>query len=198
MYPGTYTQHLVSVPMFLSPGRDRGKGFKTGGTVAGPVSDYAMNSRVNKPDTFKPNAWTANSGTYNAKDAKVMIQNIPDGSSNTALLGEKALSLLEQGADDTGDNHDEAIPIGGYASLGGRGNYDATDNSFVLVTDTNATIDNCPTSMNCPDTHFGAPWSGGVLFVMSDGAVRSISYSVSGLTLGLMLNSNDGQVANIP
>jgi len=197
-FPGTYTQHLIPVPMFISPGRDRGKGFKTGGTVPGPVSDYAMNTRVNKPDGYNPNAWTSYSVAYNAKDAKVQIQMIPDGSSNTALLGEKALSLLEQGDDDTGDNFDEAITIGGYGSLGRRGNYDATNGSFVLVTDTAATRDTCPTNMDCSDQHFGAPWSGGVHFVMADGSVRSIAYNIDSLLLALMLNSNDGAVANIP
>jgi prepilin-type N-terminal cleavage/methylation domain-containing protein len=196
-FPGTYTQHLVSVPMFICPGRDRGPGYKTAGTVPGPVSDYAMNTRVNKPDGYRPNAWTANSGMYNAKDARVMIQTIPDGSSNTALAGEKAL-MVKTWNNDTGADFDEAIPIGGYGSLGRRGNYDGTDSSFVLVTDVIADRDNCPTSQDCPDQHWGAPWSGGVHFVMGDGAVRSISYSVSGTQMALMLNSNDGQVTNLP
>jgi prepilin-type N-terminal cleavage/methylation domain-containing protein len=199
-FPGTYTQHLIPVPMFICPGRDRGPGFKTGGTVPGPVSDYAMNTRVNKPDGYKPNVWSATSGTYNAKDAKVTIQTIPDGSSNTALIGEKALSLDEQGADDTGDRFDEAIPIGGYASLGRRGNYDTTNASFVLVTDTQAVYGACGSTgtVYCSDQHFGAPWGGGVHFVMGDGAVRSVNYNIDPLTLGLILNSNDGQVANLP
>src|SRR5215218_6610930 len=133
-FPGTYTQHLIPVPMFISPGRDRGVGYKTAGTVPGPVSDYAMNTRINKPDTFKPNAWSASSGMYNAKDAKVMIQTIADGSSNTALIGEKAL-MIKTWNKDTGSDFDEAIPIGGYGSLGRRGNYDGTDNSFALISD---------------------------------------------------------------
>jgi len=198
----TDTAHLVPVPMFLSPGRDRGKGFKTAMSsspvqIPGPVCDYGINVRINRPDTYKPNAWTANSGVYNNQDSKVTIPNIPDGSSNTPLVGEKALSLSEQGADDTGDNWDEAITQGGFGGINRRGNYDATDNSFVLVTDTNATIDNCPTSMNCADQHFGSPWQSGVYFVLGDGSVRLVSYSIGGLQLGLFLNSNDGQVVNL-
>lgn len=198
MFPGSYTQHLVPVNMFISPGRDRGKGFKTAGTVPGPVSDYAMNTRINRPDTYKPNAWTTASGsTYNAKDTKVMIQTIPDGSSNTALIGEKAL-MIKTWNNDLGQDFDEAIPIGGYASLGRRGNFDGTDNSFVLVTDVIADHDTCPTNQDCPDQHWGAPWQGGVYFVMGDGSVRSVNYSVPGLTLALMLNSNDGQPYTLP
>jgi len=199
MFPGSYTQHLVPVNMFISPGRDRGKGYKTGGTVPGPVSDYAMNTRINKSDGYKPNAWTANSGMYNAKDAKVMIQTIPDGSSNTALIGEKAL-MVKTWNNDLGQDFDEAITIGGYASVGRRGNLDGTDNSFVLVTDVIADRDTCATlgTQDCPDAHWGAPWQGGVHFVMADGSVRSVSYSVAGLQLALMLNSNDGQTYTLP
>src|SRR5262245_19073206 len=86
-FPGTYTTHLVPVKMFQGPGRGRGKGYKTGGTVPGPVSDYAMNTRVNKSDAYASNAWSAATVNYNSADSKVAIHNIHDGTSNTALIG---------------------------------------------------------------------------------------------------------------
>jgi prepilin-type N-terminal cleavage/methylation domain-containing protein len=193
-FPGTNTAHLVAVKNFQCPGRGRGKGYKTGGTVAGPVSDYAMNTRVNKSDGYQPNAWTAATANYNSTDAKMTLTGILDGTSNTALVGEKALSMTEF-TDDTGDNWDEAITIGGYGSLGRRGNFNNLDNSFVLVTDKNATIDVAP--LNCADHHFGSPWSGGVHFLVADGSVRLVKFSIDGLTLALFLNAADGQVVNI-
>jgi prepilin-type N-terminal cleavage/methylation domain-containing protein/prepilin-type processing-associated H-X9-DG protein len=194
-FPGTNTAHHVPVKIFLCPGRNRGKGWKSGGTVSGPVSDYAMNTRVNKSDGYQPNAWSAATANYNSVDNRVAIQNILDGSSNTALVGEKALSRTEF-TDDTGDNWDEAIPVGGYGSLGRRGNFNASDNSFVLVTDQNATIDSPP--LNVADHHFGSPWPSGVNFVMCDGSVRNVNFSISGLQLALMLNAADGQPTTLP
>jgi Protein of unknown function (DUF1559). len=154
-----------------------------------------MNTRVNKSDGYQPNAWSAATANYNSADAKVSLPNILDGTSNTALVGEKALSMTEF-ADDTGDNWDEAITIGGYGSLGRRGNFNTLDNSYVLVTDRNATIDVPP--LNVADHHFGAPWSGGVHFLLADGSVRLIRYSIDGLTLALFLNGSDGQTVNLP
>ena len=194
-FPGTNTAHLVPVKMFQSPGRGRGKGYKTAGTAPGPVSDYAMNTRVNKSDAYQPNAWSAATANYNSADAKVQLPNILDGTSNTALVGEKALSPTEY-TDDTADNWDESIVIGGYGSLGRRGNFNTLDNSYVLVTDKNAAVDVAP--LNCADHHFGSPWSGGVHFLLADGSVRLVRFSVDGLTLALFLNASDGQVTNVP
>jgi prepilin-type N-terminal cleavage/methylation domain-containing protein len=194
-FPGTNTAHHVSLKMFLCPGRGRGKGYKTAGTVSGSMSDYAMNTRVNRSDSYRPNAWTAATSNYNSADNKISIHTIMDGASNTALIGEKALSRTEF-TDDTGDNWDEGIPIGGFGSLGRRGNFNALDNSFVLVSDTNATIDSPP--LNVADHHFGAPWTSGVHFLMGDGSVRHVRYSIEGLQLAILLNAADGQVNNLP
>ena len=194
---GTSTAHHVRLQSFLCPGRNRGVGFKTGGTVPGPVSDYAINVRVNKPQGYRPNNWiTTAAQTNNAPDTKATIQGIPDGSSNTALAGEKALSNDEMGSDDTGDNYDEALTCGGYGGNARLGNYDTTDIGIVLVTDANATIDSPP--LNVSDRHFGAPWSGGVHFVMGDGSVRSVGYSVNGQQLAWMLDAADAQPTNVP
>jgi prepilin-type N-terminal cleavage/methylation domain-containing protein len=194
-FPGANTAHLVAVKMFQCPGRARGKGYKAGGTAPGPVSDYAMNTRVNKSDAYQPNAWSAATANYNSADARITLPNIQDGTSNTALVGEKALAISEF-ADDTADNWDESIVIGGYGSLGRRGNFNTLDNSYVLVTDRNAQVDVPP--LNVADHHFGSPWAGGVHFLLADGSVRLVPFTISGLNLALLLNAADGQVTNVP
>jgi prepilin-type N-terminal cleavage/methylation domain-containing protein len=196
--PGTSTAHLISLPLFVSPGRDRGKGYKTASTAPGPMCDYGINTRINRPDGYKPDNWTTNpvSNTFNSDDKKVSIQNIADGTSNTALVGEKALSLAKQGIDDNADDNDEGLAIGGYGSLGRPGNYAQSTISFSLVSDSNATLEQPP--LNIMDRKFGAPWSSVVHFVMGDGSVRSVSYSVEPLQIALMLESRDGQPNNLP
>ena len=185
------TRHHVAIKTFLSPGRSRGKGFKTTGAdtnrASGPVSDYAINGRLNRSDVDIFNASTIT----NSADSKRTIQSISDGSSNTVLVGEKALMPSEH-ADDSGDNWDEAIAQGGWGGLARRGNFNTSLNSYVLVTDTNAAIDVSP--LNIADHHYGAPWGGGVHFLMGDGSVRSLGYSVTGRSLALLLHPQDGEV----
>jgi prepilin-type N-terminal cleavage/methylation domain-containing protein len=193
-FPGTTTAHHISLKVFLCPGRDRGKGFKTTGADAnratGPVSDYAINARLNRSDVDRFNASTLT----NSADNKATIQTIQDGSSNTALVGEKALMPAEH-ADDSADNWDEAIAQGGWGGLGRRGNFNTNENSYVLVTDKNALIDVPP--LNVADHHFGSPWSGGVHFLMGDGSVRNVGFSITGLQLSLLLHPKDGMVNDL-
>jgi prepilin-type N-terminal cleavage/methylation domain-containing protein len=195
-FPGTTTLHHVPVKVFLCPGRGRGKGYKTtgadGNRATGPVSDYAINARLNVAPTGPP--WTAATNT-NSEDGKSTIQVIVDGTSNTALVGEKALSITEY-ADDSADNWDEAICQGGWGGLGRRGNFNTNENSFVLVPDRTAAIDVPP--LNVADHHYGAPWSGGVHFLMGDGSVRSVNFNITGRQLALLLHPADGLVNDLP
>jgi hypothetical protein len=169
---------------------------------AGPITDYAINSRVNHPAT---NTWRTNNGGTNVIDNQIAIQRILDGSTNTILVGEKALRFSKH-FDNNANDWDEAIIQGGWGGTGRSGNSNGSNNqagrdSFVLIADTLlANWNNCGSphpqtgQINiCHNAHFGAPWGGGVHFLMGDGAVRLIGYTIAPQQLCFALNANDGQ-----
>jgi prepilin-type N-terminal cleavage/methylation domain-containing protein len=191
--PGS-TAHHVKMNVFISPRRSRGKGYKTAGTVPGPVTDYAINSRINQPGN---NTFLVNNGSTNTNDRFVAVQHLKDGSSNTILVGSKALREQEH-TDDSGDNWDECIVNGGYGGTGRRGNLltsndQAGMDSYSLVKDN--IIDNDTVQVNTQDDNrFGGPFPSGAQFVMGDGSVRSLGFNVTPLVLCYLLNHNDGNV----
>jgi prepilin-type N-terminal cleavage/methylation domain-containing protein len=198
-FPGTTTLHHVQIKTYICPSRGRGKGYKTTGgdtdRASGPVTDYAINNRINHPAT---NVWQTNNGSGNVVDAGMTIQRIADGSSNTILVGEKALRISEH-ADDSGNNWDECITQGGWGGTGRGGSNNGTDTQaaqadplegFILVRDTDANVTGKPTHNN----KFGGAHSGVVLFLLGDGSVRGITHSVTPAALCYALNPNDGQV----
>jgi prepilin-type N-terminal cleavage/methylation domain-containing protein len=195
------TRHHEPIKTYISPGRGRGKGFKTTSTTAsffpnqcsGPITDYAINARVNNPAS---NAFQVNAGGTNTIDNRRSIQKITDGSSNTILIGQKALRIPKH-LDDNAADWDESIVMGGWGGTGRRGNKSTSNNqsgmdSFILVRDIDANVTGKPTHNDV----FGGPFPSGVLFVMGDGSVRNVSYSITGRNLCFLLNSADGQVVN--
>ena len=113
---------------------------------------------------------------------------ITDGTSNTYLAGEKYLFpddyLNGQSLDDQGWST-------GY------------DTSVVRFTDTEATNDETSIDPRCTPRqdqpglanpyNFGSAHSGGFNMVFCDDSVRSISYSISGITHLRLGSRNDGQ-----
>jgi prepilin-type N-terminal cleavage/methylation domain-containing protein len=191
----TDTVHHVAVKTILDPGRSRGKGYKTQplgnpSNTAGPVTDYAINNRINKPATNLPSR--TNNTTVGSINQKVAISRIPDGSSNTALAGQKALQGSEHD-NDIAASYDESIVQGGWGGTARAGNdVGSNDNagvsSYVLVRD-------LPLEVNpLQNQHFGGPYAGGVLFVLADGSVRTIKYTIAPQTLCYLLDPADGQV----
>jgi prepilin-type N-terminal cleavage/methylation domain-containing protein len=195
----TDTVHLVKVTLIIDPGRNRGKGFKTNTDSTsyrpGPVTDYAMNNRINKPADNLP--WRTNKtsiGDASIGNRHMAIERIPDGSSNTILAGQKALEI-SQHADDIAASYDESIVQGGWGGSARAGNILQTSdqtalNDYVLIPDNRATLDN-------QKQHFGGPYPGGVLFVMVDGSVHSVSFSVTPQTLCWLLAPDDGQPVSL-
>jgi prepilin-type N-terminal cleavage/methylation domain-containing protein len=163
------TVHFVAVKPTLCPGRNRGKGYKTQPVnTAGPVTDYAINNRINKPAT---NDLRTNLTAVGNINRRMSISRIPDGSSNTILAGEKALQISEHD-NDIAASYDESIVQGGWGGTARAGNDIQTNDaaglsSYVLVRDLPNEVDPVQTQ------HFGGPFSGGVLFVMADGSVRA-------------------------
>jgi hypothetical protein len=193
-FPGSTSAHHLSIKTYITPGRNRGKGFKTtgndGNRATGPVTDYAINTRINHPGR---NTWLTNNGSGNVADARIPVNTIHDGTSHTVLVGQKALRIGEH-TDNSANNWDEAIVQGGWGGTGRRGNNNGSNNSagqrdYILVRDN---LPNSPVHNN----HFGGPFEGGVLFVMGDGSVRNLSYSVTPANLCFMLNPTDGRAVS--
>jgi len=124
---------LVKVPSYLDPMRDRGLGFKSGNAAAtdkpGPMTDYAINVRINDPGTGTfftlTQTQTSNSAPfcYNVTDGLKRIERIRDGSSNTIFAGEKAMSF--DLPSNTGAYADDgSILQGGSLGTGRSGNTD--------------------------------------------------------------------------
>jgi len=203
------TRDQVSIPTLISPGRARGQGFKPTGSTGyttnnarGPVTDYAINTRVNDPSS---NTWGTNGGDTNATDKRRTIQGIIDGSSNTIIVGEKALRPSKH-SDTSASDWDEGIVQGGWGGTGRRGNSQGSDvqgpasttagtdnmgqSSFVLVRDSEMATTN--TAPRYHSNHFGSPFQS-VHFLMGDGAVRSVSYSIAPDVLCWSLNPSDGK-----
>jgi prepilin-type N-terminal cleavage/methylation domain-containing protein len=162
------------VKTYLCPGRGRKPGFSTNAgngngisnELGAPFTDYAINN-VSFPN---------NSNLPNGPNKRSMsIITSQNGTSNTILVGEKSMDA--NGYSNTRcQNWDECIFSGGY---GGTGRGQAT-----LIRD----APNNGGNSNC----WGAPFSGGVPFVMCDGSVRLISYSVNTTYFSYALNYNNG------
>ncbi len=200
-YPSGVTAQQVKLQVFLCPGRDRGKGYKTTGGAgpngvanqsAGPVTDYALNCQINSPNS---NTFFTSGCDKNGVDNKRRIETIRDGSSNTIMIGEKALRIPKH-TDDAASDWDESIVQGGWGGTGRRGNDNTTNDaaagqaSFILVQDN---LNNSPIHSE----HFGAPWSAGVYFAMADGSVRMVRTSVSPQALCYALHPFDGQTLSL-
>jgi prepilin-type N-terminal cleavage/methylation domain-containing protein len=191
-------RHHVGIKLYICPGRNRGQGWKPMGSAqpvpndtSGPVTDYAINTRINLPATNPP--WYTNNRSIGSENTHQTIQGIRDGSSNTILAGGKALKIPEH-TSDVASSWDESIVQGGNGgtarngnSLGG--NDAASLASYILVQDNQGTA-----ADSVQNNHFGGPFPGGVLFVMADGSVRNISYNIDPQTLCYLLQPSDGNV----
>jgi prepilin-type N-terminal cleavage/methylation domain-containing protein len=108
----------------------------------------------------------------------ITLTQIRDGSSNTLLVGEKALDIR---AIPTGSWYwDEPIILGGTGGTArcGTGLFrDGNLGALVSGPGVGAWPDNA--AQFCGGGNWGAPWASGVQFVFCDGSVRILSYSLS-------------------
>jgi len=165
--PAPTGARLVSFKTFNCPGRGRPNLATTGATL-GPMTDYAINLRVNDP-TGSKKYWTPKPAP------RKTIQSIPDGSSNTILVGHKYVQTTQYSRN-SGDGWDEVVTVGN----GGAGRWGSTfiqDNAQQGASD-----------------WWGGPFPGGGLFLLGDGSVKNIAYSVNGTTFNNLLQPDDGQV----
>jgi len=161
--------NLVTVKTFNCPGRGR-PNLATTGSTQGPMTDYAINYCI------QANANPEQGGsTVHATNPRRTIQGISDGSSNTILVGHKYVRTTQYGRT-SGDGWDEMVIISNGGSGRGSSRYKAD----------NATDD--------PNNDWGGPFPGGGCFLLGDGQVKTISYSIPAATLALLLGPNDGSV----
>jgi len=157
---GTYPNNGVKT--YLCPGRSHTPTSTTGANspgINGPHTDYAINS-------------VSFVNESNLTGRAITMSNITtsNGTSNTILVGEKSMDPANY-SNTRGDNWDEVIYSGGYGG---------TSRS-----DVNVLQDRVGVSFG---NNWGSPFNGGCPFVMCDGSVRLISYSVNRTAFGYALN----------
>jgi len=167
--PTAATGTLATIKSFNCAGRGR-PNLATSGSTLGPMTDYAINSQVNDPPAVGGSA-----GCCNSTNKRRTVQGISDGSSNTILAGHKYVRTSQYGRT-SGDGWDEVVIVpNGGAGRGGIA-YRADNN----------TVD--------PNNDWGGPFPSGGLFLIGDGTVRTVNYSITPATFANALNPSDGQV----
>jgi prepilin-type N-terminal cleavage/methylation domain-containing protein len=200
------------VPMksYLCPARDRGLGWKNVETVPGanprpgPMTDYAINTRINDPATHIPSVGGTghNGGSWIAQDKKRTIQNIKDGASNTMLVGTKAMDERDYVTTSTTYDNDQGILQGGWLGTGRPGNgagflsttanEPTSQQTFVLIRD-----DVIAAAPGGTFGQFGSPFSNGANFLIADGSARTVNFNINSAILCWSLNPSDKQTVNL-
>ena len=177
---------LTTLKVFNDPGRGR-PNLATSGNVQGPMTDYAVNVNLNA-GSF---GGCCGGGGTPIKGRSRTIQGISDGSSNTILVGTKYVPLSQYGRTQ-GDGWDEGILMGNYGGAGRSGNTTGPDGSASPAYLQDSTANN-----NGAGNYWGGPYPGGSPWLMGDGTVRTITYSVDKLTLQYALDPADGQTRSL-
>jgi len=168
---GGQLQTGVGVKTYLCPGRSHSPFATTGGNAqyAGTMTGPFSSSPANGPHTdYAINNVTYQNSTTLTLTMSVITSN--NGTSQTILVGEKSMDPNLY-SNTQGANWDEVIYSGGYGGTGRGG--------VLVIKD--AIGDNF-------GNDWGAPFTGGCPFVMTDGSVRMINYAVSQVTIGYALN----------
>jgi len=161
--PTTANGALIAIKTFNCAGRGRpGVATDSAGATFGPMTDYAINIWINNPG----------GGCCGGANNKKTIQGIPDGSSNTILVGHKYVRLSDYSRN-RGDGWDEVAIV----SNGGSAR---------------ASITYLQDSTTGPNNQWGGPFPGGGLFVLGDGSVKTVNYSITSATFNSALRPDDG------
>jgi prepilin-type N-terminal cleavage/methylation domain-containing protein len=180
----------------------------------GGMSDYASCSSTNNNNGFlcigvasgvRPDGSVIN-GDFSASPAgtrilkwngQTSLNAIPDGTSNTIMIGEKFIRRASQ----FGRNEDRSVYNSAVANAYQRnlGVHPSNGNVWRLVDRVDAKLPaDSAAGSDWPlcNSSFGGPHAGICMFVMGDGSVRGIRTSVDPANLHRLGSRNDGQVIN--
>ncbi len=148
---GNFAQAVVGIKTYLDPGRNHTPYATSGGTGG---------NGGNGPHTD----YVWNTYSFGSTKTSYTLQMVSgaNGTSNTVLAGEKSMDANSYGTTTSG-NWDQIIYSGGQGGTGRNGTQilkDAPNNGG-------------------QNNYWGSPYDGGSLFVMCDGSVRLINYSLS-------------------
>jgi len=193
----------VPVKTYLNPGR-MGPGFASDGNA----ESYGLNDqRATGASTDYAGNWNVLNDSDRGPKSDFSIQSISDGSSNTILVGGKALQV-NQRSPRNGWDWDETIAWGGSGGTCRGAFWDGIWNTW----------DNPPAGeLNLPkpggnndqarklyqdnnwgvngfnhNNSWGSPFGAGVEFLFGDGSVKTIRYGISLRTMGILLSPRDG------
>jgi prepilin-type N-terminal cleavage/methylation domain-containing protein len=167
----------VTLKAFLCPGRGR-KGFAAVGDLkpdgtsvtsgsAGAATDYAFNAWINGSLSQTNGVWAANDGAGGLKaqpNMKVTLAGIPDGTSNTLLVGEK--KLIPDQYELPGGGYDESLfVVNGGANRNGK---------VVTKDDIN----------NIPSRDWGSPFESCPM-CLCDGSIQMVTFGIDIDKIGL-------------
>jgi prepilin-type N-terminal cleavage/methylation domain-containing protein len=208
----------VAVKVFVEPGR-AGNAVATTGAgggwyweLSGPpnpgnpsnqsigaTTDYAANWAVIKDVVWEPNPPRPGGG-WSPNNKSNSIQGISDGSSNTFLVGSKSLST-EQLNPRRGENWDETIAWGGAGgSCRGPAPWMGALTNVGMPVDTYWFNQTTRPRQDGPNIDraaaWGSPYGAGAFFLMGDGGVRTLRYSVSQAVVAALTTPTGGEVVN--
>src|SRR5205807_9701777 len=161
----------VTVPIYNCPSRRAASAYPLiapENGIFGPFgarTDYAMNGGSGSQVTDYTIKFIAE-GVW-VLGRRTEIKKIVDGTSNTYLVGEKAMDTLKY---QTGDDFGDRSPLAGLATNAGATNSYVR---FAVRSPSRDVSDNCMSCHNFGSAH-PASWN----ISMADGSVRSLSYNI--------------------
>ncbi|NLS95534.1 MAG: DUF1559 domain-containing protein [Planctomycetaceae bacterium] len=137
---------------------------------------------------MRSRGYVESGGTGNTSEKRTDFASLKDGSSNTLMIGEKALNpngFGTAGNDDTG-----------YATANDQDNICRAD--FPPCSDSDLTRRLGYSNVTAGTSQFGSSHPGGFNALFGDGSVHFISYTIDAITLARFGHRADGGVVQVP